>query len=186
MPNGFLPGRVSYRITRSLDDHSGFGVPIADNVGYGFSSPLPSGRQSLSPDSSYYTGPLPLGMGFVRDNPPDFAAEVRSENDYGPAKDREYAAKRKDYFFAGTQVVWDVDPVAKTVTVYRADDPADRGETRSPATWPTPSRRCPAGGWPSPTCSFDIRPAEGYTSTHAAGPGHPRVRRFRRPSVSWS
>ena len=31
--------------------------------------------------------------------------------------------KRKDYFFAGTQVVWDMDPKSRTVTVYRSDDP---------------------------------------------------------------
>jgi Uma2 family endonuclease len=37
--------------------------------------------------------------------------------------DREYEDKRKDYFFAGTQVVWDVDPKAETVTVYRLADP---------------------------------------------------------------
>ena len=33
------------------------------------------------------------------------------------------AAKRADYFAAGTLVVWDVDPVAETVAVYRADAP---------------------------------------------------------------
>ena len=38
-----------------------------------------------------------------------FAAEVRSENDYGPNAERELADKRKDYFAAGTVVVWDVD-----------------------------------------------------------------------------
>ncbi len=127
MPSGYLPGKVARRITRSLEDYveAGHpGEPIADNVGYGFSTPLPSGRQSLSPDSSLYLGPLPQDqMKFVRDNPPAFAAEVRSENDYGPAKDREYADKRKDYFFAGTLAVWDVDPKAQTITLYRAAAP---------------------------------------------------------------
>jgi Uma2 family endonuclease len=33
------------------------------------------------------------------------------------------AAKRRDYFEAGTQVVWDVDPVAECVHVYRKDAP---------------------------------------------------------------
>jgi Uma2 family endonuclease len=32
------------------------------------------------------------------------------------------AAKRDDYFAAGTQVVWDVDPEAETVAGYRAAD----------------------------------------------------------------
>lgn len=31
--------------------------------------------------------------------------------------------KRFDYFRAGTLVVWDVDPVAETVAVYRHDAP---------------------------------------------------------------
>ena len=38
------------------------------------------------------------------------------------------AAKRRDYFAAGTLVVWDVDPVAERIHVYRAADP-DRATT---------------------------------------------------------
>ena len=33
----------------------------------------------------------------------------------------ELAAKRADYFEAGTRVVWDVDPIAQCVRVYRPD-----------------------------------------------------------------
>jgi Uma2 family endonuclease len=33
------------------------------------------------------------------------------------------ADKRADYFQAGTRVVWDVDPEAQVVRVYRADAP---------------------------------------------------------------
>jgi Uma2 family endonuclease len=33
------------------------------------------------------------------------------------------AAKRADYFAAGTRVVRDVDPAAETVAVYRTDAP---------------------------------------------------------------
>ena len=57
------------------------------------------------------------------DGVPVFAVEVRSENDYGRAAERDMAEKRADYFRAGTLVVWDVDPVAETVAVYRADAP---------------------------------------------------------------
>jgi Uma2 family endonuclease len=68
------------------------------------------------------------------DGAPLFAVEVRSENDYGPKAEREIAAKRADYFLAGTQVVWDVDPVAATIASYKASDPATpivyrRGDT---------------------------------------------------------
>ena len=55
---------------------------------------------------------------------PVFAVEVRSEGDYGPAAEREMAAKRADYFAAGTKVVWDVDLLSDDVVrVYRADSP---------------------------------------------------------------
>jgi Uma2 family endonuclease len=55
---------------------------------------------------------------------PLFAAEVRSEYDYGPAAEREIAAKRADYFACGTLVVWDVDLLSEDVIkVYKASDP---------------------------------------------------------------
>jgi Uma2 family endonuclease len=129
MPSGVLPVRVARRILRSLDDYAlacRVGEAFGDNLGYAFRPPLPAlptGRRSLCPDASYYNGPLPANpMQFI-DGPPTFAVEVRSENDYGRAMDREYEDKRKDYFFAGTQVVWDVDTKAETVTVYKHSDP---------------------------------------------------------------
>ena len=49
---------------------------------------------------------------------------MRSEGDYGPAAEREIAAKRRDYFAAGTLVLWDVDVLkSEQVRVYRASDP---------------------------------------------------------------
>jgi len=55
---------------------------------------------------------------------PIFAVEVRSEGDYGPQAEQEMAAKRADYFAAGTQAVWDVDLLSDDVVrVYRASDP---------------------------------------------------------------
>jgi Uma2 family endonuclease len=125
MATGYKPGRVAFRIARSLDDHAekiGRGVVLPDNVG--FVVPLlPSGRESFSPDAAYYLGPLPANpMRFV-EGPPTLAVEVRSENDYGPAAEAEMQAKRADYFAAGTLVVWDVDPVAELILVYRASLP---------------------------------------------------------------
>ena len=61
-------------------------------------------------------------MRFVQ-GAPAFAVEVRSEHDNGPTADREYAAKRRDYFAAGTIVVWDVDPVLRVVRSYRTSEP---------------------------------------------------------------
>ena len=61
-------------------------------------------------------------MRFV-EGPPTFAVEVRSENDYGPAAEVGMAAKRADYFEAGTLVVWDVDADSKIIYCYRSSSP---------------------------------------------------------------
>lgn len=125
MPTGHRPNVAAGRIFRRLADYvdaTGRGVAYTDNMGFAVPE-LPSGRESFSPDASYYTGPLPPNpMRFV-EGPPDFAAEVRSAGDYGPAAEAEQAAKRADYFAAGTRVVWDVDPDAGVVRAYRADAP---------------------------------------------------------------
>jgi Uma2 family endonuclease len=125
MPTGRKPGRVGGRIYRSLDDYataSGRGEAYPDNVG--FSVPrLSSGRESFAPDASFYFGPFTADPMRFLDGPPAVAVEVRSEGDYGPAAEIELAAKRDDYFEAGTKMVWDVDPVAEKIRVYRADAP---------------------------------------------------------------
>jgi Uma2 family endonuclease len=122
---GPKPGRVAGRICRSLDDHatqSGKGEAHAGNLAYAIPE-LPSARESFSPDGSYYEGPLPANpMRFI-DGGPTFAAEVRSENVYGAAAEAEMADKRADYFAAGTKVVWDVDPLAECLPVYKASAP---------------------------------------------------------------
>jgi Uma2 family endonuclease len=52
--------------------------------------------------------------------------EVRSDEDYGPVAERAMAAKRADYFAAGTLVVWDVDVLREGwIRVYRATDPGN-------------------------------------------------------------
>src|SRR3990172_8013364 len=99
-PTGFGPSRGSTRITISLSGHEalvGGGVAVADNCA--FLVDLPN-RQSFSPDAAWFTGPT-TGLKFL-EGAPDFAAEVRSEGDYGPAAERRMAAKRADYFAAGT------------------------------------------------------------------------------------
>jgi Uma2 family endonuclease len=49
---------------------------------------------------------------------PDLAVEVLSRSN-SPS---EMARKRDEYFRAGVQVVWEIDPVARTVRVYAAPD----------------------------------------------------------------
>ncbi len=126
MASGDLPSRSAFEIAVSLRTYAKTtkrGQAYPDGIGYAVPE-LPSGRESFSPDASLYDGPLPVNpMRFI-DGVPKFAAEVRSENDYGATAEAEMAAKRADYFVAGTQVVWDVDPEAKTVARYDASTPA--------------------------------------------------------------
>ena len=122
MPTGGAPGRASGKIFLSLSGYertNGGGYAFGDNVG--FIVDLPN-RQSFSPDAAWYTGELE-GMKFLS-GAPAFAVEVRSENDYGPAAEREVAEKRRNYFAAGTLVVWYVDLLSDDVIkVYRFTDP---------------------------------------------------------------
>jgi len=79
-------------------------------------------RKSISPDASFYVGPR-SGMKFPQ-GAPVFAAEVREEDEYGKEAEQAIAAKRADYFAAGTKVVWDVDLLGDDIVrVYRADSP---------------------------------------------------------------
>ena len=123
--SGHRPNIVAGRIFRSLAgycDTPGRGFAFTDSMGFAIPE-LTSGRESFSPDASFYSGLPPANpMKFVS-NPPDFAVEVRSENDYGLAAERDMAAKRADYFEAGTRVVWDVDPEAGTLRKYTSTDP---------------------------------------------------------------
>lgn len=127
MPTGDLPSEVAAEIYIRLHEYArrtGVGIVRTDNLAYALPRPLKSGRQSFSPDASYHTGPRPKNRMRFIDGAPTFAVEVRSEGDYTPAALREMAAKRVDYFEAGTLAVWDVDPVNRTITLYRADSPA--------------------------------------------------------------
>ena len=125
MGTGHRPNRVAGRCFRFFDDWAeaiGIGVAYTDNIIFAVPE-LPSGRESFGPDAAYYHGPLPDNDMKAVEGPPTLAVEVRSESNYGPAAERLLANKRADYFAAGTMVVWDVDPVAELVHVYRADAP---------------------------------------------------------------
>jgi Uma2 family endonuclease len=125
MPTGDWPSWISGLINSRILEFvvaAKHGRAYPDGIGFTVSE-LASGRESFSPEASYYDGPLPRNrMRFVQ-GPPTFAVEVRSEVDYGSRADAEFEAKRRDYFEAGTKVVWDVDPLAQTVTCYRTAAP---------------------------------------------------------------
>ena len=143
-PTGDMPARAGFEIAVSLRRMKGKtpGRAYPDNAG--FLVDLPN-RRSFSPDAAWYTGPS-TGMKFL-EGAPIFAAEVRSEDDYGPVSEpravatgssdvkseamikdpiseRAMAQKRADYFAAGTLVIWDVDLLSPDVIKsYTADDP---------------------------------------------------------------
>jgi Uma2 family endonuclease len=133
-PTGARPGRAGGAVYTSLRLFEGTvgGWAYPDNVA--FVVDLPN-RKSFCPDASFFFGPEP-DMKFAQ-GAPDFAVEVRSEGDYGPAAEREMADKRADYFAAGTKVVWDVDLLGDDVvrkfthdsplspTMFRRDQEAD-------------------------------------------------------------
>lgn len=124
MPTGGDPGYAADEIFVALRDYAKLagGRAVSDNKGFRVSLPH---RESFSPDAAFYVGPNP-GMKFY-EGAPLFAAEVRSENDYGPEAEAEMAAKRADYFAAGTQLVWDVDLLNEPVIrAYYAEDPKPR------------------------------------------------------------
>jgi Uma2 family endonuclease len=125
MATGRRPNRVAFRICRSLDDYAqatAKGEAYTDNIGFAVPR-LASGRESFSPDASYFLGPFPLNEMRFLNGPPVLAVEVRSENDYGDKAEAAQAAKRADYFEAGTGVVWDVDPVNDRILKYAGDAP---------------------------------------------------------------
>lgn len=121
-PTGGWPGYAGDEIFASLHAYSKrvrTGRAIGDNKAFRVDLPH---RESLSPDAAYYIGPDPR-MKFY-EGAPIFAAEVRSEGDYGEAAERAMAAKRADYFACGTLVVWDVNLLSpEVIKVYRASDP---------------------------------------------------------------
>jgi Uma2 family endonuclease len=119
-PTGALPGYAGGQIFSSLREYgrrTKLGHAIPDNVG--FIVDLPH-RRSFCPDVAFHVGELT--MDFIQ-GAPLFAVEVRSKSEHGPRAEHAIAAKRADYFAAGTLVVWDVDLRSdQVVRCYRASD----------------------------------------------------------------
>ena len=145
-PTGGKPSMAARAILLSLyqyERRTKSGYAVTDNAAFRVNLPR---RKSFSPDAAFYTGGEPTMKFF--EGAPVFAAEVRSEGDYGPAAEEAMARKRADYFAAGTLVIWDVDLLSETpVRVFRAGDPEG----------PTPYRRGEAAeaepalpGWTMP------------------------------------
>ena len=123
-PTGEWPGYAGdeiYSSSREYARRTGVGRAFSDNKAFRVDLPH---RETISPDAAYYVGSSSK-MKFIA-GAPRFAAEVRSAGDYGSAAEQSMAEKRRDYFAAGTLVVWDVDLLSKDVVrVYRASDPVE-------------------------------------------------------------
>jgi Uma2 family endonuclease len=122
--NGFLPHYAAMEVVVSLssyEEHTRRGFAFGGNLGILVDLPH---RKSFCPDAGFCLGKMPRTMKFL-EGAPTFAVEVRSDNDYGLRAERQMAAKRADYFDAGTLVVWDVDLLSENVVrVYRSTAPA--------------------------------------------------------------
>lgn len=121
MPTGGIPNIAAGNIVFSLKQYErthGGGHVLTDNAA--FLVDLPN-RESFSPDVAWWPGQATMKF---FDGAPALAVEVRSEGDYGKAAEAAIAEKRREYFSAGTLVVWDVDLLSDDVVrVYRADAP---------------------------------------------------------------
>ena len=121
-PVAYPHGHASMEIVLSLREYgrrTNLGRAIPDPVAFIVNLPH---RRSFCPDAAFHVGPS-FGRKFI-EGAPVFGVEVRSEEDHGPTAERRLAAKRLDYFAAGTRVVWDVDVLRDgLVRVYRATDP---------------------------------------------------------------
>jgi Uma2 family endonuclease len=120
-PTEVGPGYAAGEVFVSLREYarsSRTGRAIGDNKAFIVALPH---RKSFSSHAAFYTG-APAGMGFFQEAPV-FAVEVRGADDYGATVDAQRAAKRADYFTAGTLVVWDIDLLSEdAIKVYRSHD----------------------------------------------------------------
>jgi Uma2 family endonuclease len=121
-PSGHAPARAAGKILISLymdEERHGGGEAFGARLAYILDLPH---RQAICPDVSWFTGE-PSGADFPH-GAPVFAVEVRDWIDDGREAERRMAAKRADYFTAGTRVVWDVDVLReKLIRAYRANNP---------------------------------------------------------------
>jgi len=114
----YIGSKIHMRLGR-YEEETASGYAMMNGLGYLVDV---FGRRSFMPDVSYASRDAEIGPRMMG-GAPVFAVEIRSPDDYGPKADAAYTAKRRDYFDAGTIVVWDADPRERTVRSYRADQP---------------------------------------------------------------
>jgi Uma2 family endonuclease len=119
-PTTLGPADAAANIRKSLDDYERCTGGGHQTGAVAFLIELPH-RRSFCPDASWYTGD-PDASEFLL-GAPVFAVEIRDPGEEGDQAERRMAAKRGDYFAAGTRVVWDVDVLReKLIRAYRVND----------------------------------------------------------------
>ena len=157
MPSGRKHNKVAARIYKSLDQYAertGRGEAYTDNMGYAVPE-LESGRETFSPDASYYVGPFPDDAAHRR------AADVRRRSAQserlrrsGRGRGEREARRLLRGRHPGRVGCQSAGRDRDVLSVHR---PGKRRRRSRRTPRPTRSRPCPAGGSPSRRCSFDIR-----------------------------
>src|SRR5437764_13101767 len=86
-PTQWGPNVASLKIAASLDEYAERernGYAFTDNMAFIVDLPG-AGKRTFSPDAAYYLGALRNAPGEYVEGVPTFAAEVRSQGDYGAA-----------------------------------------------------------------------------------------------------
>jgi len=122
-PPGSEHGIVGLRLGAALlrhVDHKRLGVVFGTDTGFKLASDPDTVR---APDVAYVARERIPASGIPKGywpGAPDLAVEVVSPNDRRP----EIEKKTAEYFSAGAQEVWVVDPTPRIVTVHRPDAPS--------------------------------------------------------------
>ncbi len=116
-PTSLEHGEIGICVVRYLDRHvheNQLGRVYTSDTGFQV------GERVLMPDVAFVsTARLPENRKKASPVPPDLAVEVVSPTDVHSR----VSEKVRAYLEAGTLMVWVLDPVLETVTVYRADEP---------------------------------------------------------------
>ena len=114
-PAAILHGKISVSVIRHLDRHV-----YQNQLGYVYTAETSFrvGERLLKPDVAFVsTARVPEDETKGSPVPPDLAVEVVSPTD----SQWDVSDKVQAYLDAGTRMVWVIDPVLKTVAVYRPD-----------------------------------------------------------------
>ena len=116
-PAGAFHGKIARRLLTKIGNHidvGNLGELFPGDTGFLLETSPDTVR---SPDIAFVCAermPVDPVEGFFP-VPPDLAVEIRSPSD----RNAEVLSKISQYLATGVQVVWDVNPKSKTVTIYR-------------------------------------------------------------------